>query len=164
MRPPFELHPDTRLVTDALLRLEPGDALTYQQVGALLSRHIVGSDYTIQAARRRAEREDGFVFITERGHGLRRLHDSEIAALGDDYATKLRRAAKRNARRVANVQDYDGMTPEDRAARDGALALFGAIAAASKRSTLRRLEKAAQTEPVLSLGATFNLFKGKNNG
>ena len=158
--PVFELSPDTRLLTDELLKMKPGDDLTHKEMSELLSRNIDGSSAPLLSARRRAEKEDGFVFGTIRGVGVQRLSDTEIVDLGETGAKGIRRAARRTARRVSNVKDFDAMPAEIKARHNGALALFGGIMAAAKASTLRRLEKAANSSGVLSLGRTFELFKG----
>ncbi len=154
----FELNPDTRLLTDAFLKMEQGETMTYEQVSKLLSRKTSGSDGTLQSARRRAEKEDGFVFGTIRKVGLKRLDDAEIVSLGETGAKSLRRGARRSFKRVSNVHDFDSLPSAEQAKHNGALALFGGIMAASKGSTLRRLEGAAETSGTLSLGRTFELF------
>ncbi len=156
----FELSPDTRILTDALLKMEPGDTLTHDEMAALLSRRIDGADSTLQSARRRAEKEDGVVFGTVRTVGLKRLTDAEIVGLGETGAKGLRRAARRSFRRVSNVGNFDKLSPAEQAKHNGALALFGGVMAASKGSTLRRLELAVSGTEQLSLGRTFDLFKG----
>lgn len=158
----FELNPDTRLLTDMLLAVQQGDTLTYAEMSRRLSRAIDGSDPYLQSARRRAEKEDGFVFAFERKTGIKRLTDAEIVNLGEAGAKGLRRKARREGRRVANVRDYSALTDADKARHQGSLALFGAIASAAKASTLRRLEAAAaDAAGPLPLGRTFDLFKTK---
>lgn len=158
----FELNPDTRLLTDMLLTMRQGEVLTYTEMARKLSRQIDGSDAYLQSARRRAEKEDGFVFVFERKSGLKRLTDAEIVSLGEAGAKGLRRKARKEARRVANVKDYEALSDADKARHQGALALFGAIVSAAKGSTLRRLEAAAaEATGPLPLGRTFDLFKSK---
>ena len=53
------------------------------------------------------------------------------------------------------------LPPAEQTKHNGALALFGGIMAASKGSTLRRLEQAANGTGPLPLGRTFDLFKGE---
>ncbi len=156
--PQFELSPDTRLLTDVLLKMGAGEMMTYKQMETLLSRKIGGSDSTLHSARRRAEKEDGFVFGSVRTIGIKRLADGEIVDLGETGAKALRRSAKRTARKVANVQNFDALSDELKARHNGALALFGGVMAAAKGSTLRRLERAANVGGRLSLGRTFELF------
>ena len=161
MKPTFEPNPDTRLLTDVLLALKHGEVLTHEDMAKLLSRRIDGADPALQSARRRAEREDGFVFTAVRKVGIRRLTDEEIVGLGETGAKSIRRASRRYARRVANVGSFDALSAADKAKHNGALALFGAVMAATKASTLRRLEGAANSTGQLSLGRTFDLFKGE---
>ena len=158
--PTFEPSPDTRILTDALLRMAAGETLSYKSMTEIVSRTIDGTSAVLQSARRRAERDDGFVFGTIRNIGVQRLKDSEIVDLGETGAKALRRAARRTARRIANVAHFDDLVPGDQLKHNGALALMGAVMAATKASTLRRLEAASDSPGQLSLGRTFELFKG----
>lgn len=156
----FELNPDTRLMTDLLLAMEQGSSLSYAAISREMGREVTGSDPYLQSARRRAEKEDGFVFEFERKKGIRRLTDPEIVALGESGAKSLRSKARRTAKKISNVKDFDGLTDAQKAQHNGALALLGAIASASKASTLRRLEKASsESAQPLPIGRTFELFK-----
>lgn len=156
----FELNPDTRMLTDALLKLQQGETISYADLGRVVSRKISGADPALQSARRRAEKDDGFVIATIRKEGMKRLTDVEIVALGETGAKSLRRAARRHAKRLANVNRFDDLPTEDKAKHNGAMALFSGVVAATKGSTLRRLEEAANASGQLSLGRTFELFKG----
>lgn len=158
----FELNPDTRLFTDLLLKMQQGQTLAYADLSRQMGRTVDGSDPYLQSARNRAEKEEGFVFAFQKRQGIRRLTDAEIVAIGEAGAKSLRRKARREARRVANVADYESLTDADKARHQGSLALFGAIASAAKASTLRRLEQAAaEATGPLPLGRTFELFKAK---
>ena len=159
--PMFELSPDTRLLTDVRLKMGAGETMTYEAMTTLLSRKVGGSDATLHSARRRAEREDGFVFGSVRKVGIKRLADVEIVDLGETGAKALRRSASRTARKVANVQNFDALSDDLKARHNGALALFGGVMAAAKGSTLRRLERAANIGGRLSLGRTFELFSAE---
>lgn len=157
--PRFELNPDTRLLAEALLRLAPGGALSYAEIGALLARRVSGGDPVVQAARRKAERADGFVFTTDRKQGLRRLTDAEITELGGIAAGRIRRAARRAARRTSNVADYAALSPADRARLNAGLALLGAVTACTAPSMVQRIEKACANGQPLPLAATLAMFQ-----
>jgi len=156
----FEPNPDTNLLVSELLKLKRGKIMTYKTMSKLLSRPMKGADPALQSARRRAEREVGFVFSTIRTIGLVRLFDNEIVNLGESGAKKLRRSAKRSYKKITNVEDFDALPPVEQARHNGAIALFSGIMAASRSSTLKRLEKAADTG-LISLDKTFALFSGK---
>jgi len=154
----FEPNLDVNLLVAALLKMERGNVMSYKDMAKIVSRDMKGADPSLQSARRRAEREIGFIFSTIRMVGLVRLTDDEIVNLGESGSKKLRRSARRSFKKISNVKDFGSLSPVGQARHNGALALFSGIMAASKATTLKRLEKAANTGK-LSLGRTFELFK-----
>lgn len=82
---------------------------------------------TVIHARRYLERDEGIVFVTVRGVGLRRLTDAEKIASSAGFSRKIHRTAGRGAMRIGAVSDMASLPNEDQLAATLRLAVFNAV-------------------------------------
>lgn len=82
---------------------------------------------TVINARRYLERDEGIVFVTVRGVGLRRLTDAEKIASSAGFSRKIHRTAGRGVMRIGAVSDMASLPNEDQLAATLRLAVFNAV-------------------------------------
>ncbi|MHB8285474.1 MAG: hypothetical protein ACYDD1_12450 [Caulobacteraceae bacterium] len=102
-RPSFEISADTRLLLQRLLKVEPGEAITFGDLSLAIGRKVEGADGHLQSARRMAERDHCAVFSSIIGKGYQRLLPAQVVAAAEHGLHKIKRAAKREGNRLATV-------------------------------------------------------------
>jgi hypothetical protein len=107
----FERSATTRQVCDAL-RSTNGD-VSYARLCEVTGRGLDQLRPTIAAARRYLERDEGIVFATVRGEGLRRLTDPEKVESAKGFTRKIHRTAGRGITRIGTVSDFTALSNED---------------------------------------------------
>ena len=116
MKPSFELHPDVEKLIGFLASRQRA---TYVEMSNFTGRQINGRDrYVLQSARRHLESKQGICFAVERGVGLVRATNGQVAKLSTSQPIeKIRRETRRAGKRqtIVNIQ---ALTPEDRLAFD----------------------------------------------
>jgi len=150
---------DTRLLVGILSKAAIGQEFTYQRLSAELGRKIVGNDSNLMSARKIVQRDFDIVFDVQRGHGIRRLSDPEIVALGDRLTGKVRRAARRTVRQVSLARD-EHLSKDEIVHRNAVVSMAGAIMHMATRSNVAKLESAVRVNAAeLPVGKTLELFK-----
>lgn len=108
MKPTFETSTDTDKCYEFLANK---DRASYVEISHHLGRKVNGRDrYVLESARRRLERDRGIVFVVERGRGLTRATNGQIAALSTAHPIgKIKRMTKKAEKRQTrvNVQELD---------------------------------------------------------
>lgn len=108
MKPTFELSEDVRKLVEFL---EPREHASYPEMNRRVGRNLNGAErYVLTSARRVLERDSGKVFVTERGIGIRRATNGQVARLSTDHVVnKTRRVVRQGKKRDAlvNVQSLD---------------------------------------------------------
>lgn len=159
-RPTFELHIDTRVLSELLENTPVGETCTYAVMSKELGRPVSGADSYVQSAVRRVQNQNGKVFGNIRGEGYRCLSDSEIVKSAEQDARFIRRKAKRAAVRLTKVQDFGALTKDEQIMHNAKLSLFGAITSISAQKGVKQLEKAvSQAGSELPIGRTLEVFK-----
>lgn len=160
----FEPSVDTNFLAAKLSKVDVGEIVTYEE----LSDAIDGRDVrpgqpgysALVSARRRLERQHGIVFGSVRKVGLKRLSDIGIVDTSDQAIASIRRKARRSAKRLTCVKNYEGMPAEKQVKHNAYMSIFGALAAASRASTVRLIEEeVAIKQDQLSLTKTLEFFK-----
>src|SRR5262245_38104710 len=101
MKPSFEANPDVEKCVEYLAR---HDRVSYNELSAFLGRKIDGRDrYVLASARRRLER-NGILFVVERGIGLVRANNRQIARLStDEPIGRIKRITTKAKKREVHV-------------------------------------------------------------
>jgi hypothetical protein len=160
-RPAFETTIDTRLLLQRLLKAEPGETVSYGELGKEIGRKIGGGFSHLQSALRMAQAE-GAVFSCVRGSGYQRLTDQDILRASEGGLKRVRRAARR-AGNTLSIAEPSKLEANERGLLHGRLSAFAMIAHVAKPASVDRLASAtkdkgqelaiAQTLKALAAGA-----------
>lgn len=136
----FEMSVDTRLLKQRLAKVEPGKTITYKELGEEISRHVDGGTSSLTSARRALFNETGILFSPVRGEGLVRLTDEGKVGASDSDLNRVRRAAKRGARKLASVDNFDKLPPAKQLQHTTKMSVFSALAHISSDKAVTTLE------------------------
>jgi hypothetical protein len=120
---------DRAALTNALcdmLRGANGD-VSYAAIEEAVGRPLGEIRPTLHAARRYLERDEGIVFETIRGAGLRRLTDAEKVASAARFTRRIRRTAGAGMQRLNTVSDPSRLSNADQLAHTLRMTVFAAI-------------------------------------
>lgn len=153
---------DTKLLYARIRNAQPGDLITNDELSSIVNVPIATRRNCLNTARDMAIREDGIVFDCVRGLGIKRLHEHEVAQLGPQFFSKVRRGAKRVARKlVSGVKDFEALSPEAKTAHNMTLSITGALLQGLRPSRVKEIERTVQNgSAVLPVAKTLELFKG----
>jgi hypothetical protein len=153
---------DSKAIEERLVDLEIGEEIAYSELSELIGRDVTSERGALNSARRRLVRDHQMVFGVIRGVGLKRLDDAEIVGTGESVNDHIRRTARRAARQIACVRDFEAMPPEKRTQHNTWLSLFGAIASVTRAPCVKRLAAAVeQSRASLPLMKTLQSFTEK---
>jgi hypothetical protein len=159
-KPKFELAIDTRLIYQCLTTAKEGDTITYQQLGEAVSRKVVGADYHLQSALRRAKRDDDMIFDNIMGVGYRRMTEAEIVSSSDNDLSRIRRGAKRSTEKLFKVKEYEKLSPELKIKHGVNASIFGALSGALTKSGIAAIENAVRASGrEIPVNETLRLFQ-----
>lgn len=154
---------DAQLLYDKLATLNIGDRLGYAELSKL-----IGSDVQedargrLQTAIRKLRNDDRIVIGTVRGEGVERLDDSGIIGEGDRVIKHIGKAARRGAKIILCVKDFDGLPNDMKIKHNSRLSALGALAQMSKGSSIKSIEgKVAEKQGKIGMEETLRLFAGK---
>jgi hypothetical protein len=147
---------DTETLVRHLRSLAVGGFSSYEELGGLIGRDVQnGARHILSSAMRILLREDRIVLAPVRDEGLKRLNDLEIVATGLETTARIRRLARRGARKVTAVENYDGLPKDAQVAHNTHLSIFGAIGQFTRPRIVERLtgavEKAQHRLPLAKL-------------
>jgi hypothetical protein len=115
------------LLAGLLETLPIGQVLTYSAMSGKIGTDVQASYWLLKAAREKAEKNLGCLYEPERGIGIRRLESATAPEVGLSAIGKVRRIAKRSAKRLARLNTNSLSEPEQRRVI-GYTAMLGAIA------------------------------------
>jgi len=137
-KPSYEASRDVERCTDYLTNR---DRASYNELSSHLGRKVNGRDrYILQSARRRLEQR-GVVFVVERGVGIVRATNKQVAVLStDDPIRKIRRITNRARKREQHV-NVQALSPDDRLAFYVGRVVVNAIGKNTLRSFRTQIRK-----------------------
>lgn len=109
----FEMSSESRVLRQRLRQAKIGEVVSYAQLSADVGKAVSGASGALQSARRALLNDEHMVFDVVYGVGVKRLADAEIVAASDRDLAKVRRAAKRGARRLASIGNFAALSPKD---------------------------------------------------
>jgi hypothetical protein len=140
-KPPFQMSPDVeRLVHFLLMR----DQASYAEMNAHIGRRLDGRDRYVLASACRILENRGIFFIAERGVGVIRANNSEIATLSTSHPIKkVQRITRRATKRQAHV-DVQRLSADERLAFYVGRVVINAIGKDTLQSFRARIAKEIQ--------------------
>jgi len=152
---------DSRLAYERLMKAEPSEVVTYDELSRLVKRNVQGDGrHVIQTARRMAQREDQIVFECVRNVGLRRMLDGEIAQLGRPAIRSIRRKVRRTARKIACLSDFDALTNDEKLRHNTDLSVLGVLGHCTEPRRVKKLaHKLLDSSHALPTAAALDVLK-----
>ncbi|MFN3891955.1 MAG: hypothetical protein ACK4MV_16290 [Beijerinckiaceae bacterium] len=144
MKLSFEMSADARLLRQRLALVKIGEVISYDDLGKEISKHVSGAFPALHTARRSLLNNDGYVFAVIRGEGLKRLSDEEIVSASDQDVNRIRRTAKRGARKLASVADYSSLSNAAQLRHTTRLSVMTAVAHMASSKGIEKLEEPAK--------------------
>jgi hypothetical protein len=128
-----EVHPDAMRIAEHLITVPVGEVVLHATLTSIIGRDIREHRHLFYSAARRAQKDGGVVFATERGIGYRRLAPEAVAAVvGPSVRKHIRRSARFGQRAIAagtaKMNDATPATQRQIAAELSALGLIEHIA------------------------------------
>lgn len=156
-----EISLEAQLLYTRLSQMQPDEIVTYDELSNIAARNVKTLAYpAFLTARKRCEELNNIVFGIVAKVGIRRLLNDEIPETAQSGIDRIRRTAKRHARKLACV-DYAALSEPMRTKHNINMSLLGVLGEISKTGRSRILEdqvKASQS--ALPIGRTLELFRG----
>jgi hypothetical protein len=111
MKPSFEVSPDVRKLAEFLREREKA---SYAEMNRRTGRNINGTDrYVLYGALRHLQRDE-IVFVVERGVGITRATNGQVASLSTDHVIRKTGRAVRRGRKLQPIVDSQALTSDQR--------------------------------------------------
>jgi hypothetical protein len=111
MKPSFEVSPDVRKLAEYLREREKA---SYAEMNRRTGRNINGADrYVLYGALRHLQRDE-IVFVVERGVGITRATNGQVASLSTDHVIRKTGRAIRRGRKLQPIVDSQALTSDQR--------------------------------------------------
>lgn len=150
-----EISVDARLLYERLKKASVGDLVTYQELGAIISRNVQSESYSVlQTARRRCLNEDMIVFGTVENEGLKRLSPAEIASSGEYYVRHARRTVRKGIKILSalKTEEFDSLSNEDKIRHNADRSALGLFDQMMRPATIKKIEaQVSEEKTALSL-------------
>jgi len=132
---------DTRLLVQKMEKTEMGEVVEYNDLSNHIGRNVQDkARYVLESARRILVREHRMVFAAVRNVGLRRMDDSQLAAIGVDARKRINRASKRAISKITCVRNFEELSNSDKVQHNTSLSLLGMVTFCTTHHAARRLE------------------------
>lgn len=156
-----ELNPDVLLLRKRLEAVSVGETVGYEELSALVAADVRTRRYSaLYRARMRLFREKQMVFSPVRSVGIKRLGDREIAMLGNSFAKRIHKVARRGMRTLACVHEFGGLDLEAQVAHNTGMSVLGTFNIMTMPSKLEMVEKEVRRrQGVLASANMLELFK-----
>lgn len=151
---------DTRAIIDRLAEAQVGEVITYQELTDLIGRDVqTVARGNLRTAVLHFER-DGIIFGTVIGEGIKLLPDNELVGAGENGVGRIRRLARRTARKLAGFRDFAALGPSDKTRVLAHQSVLGAISSFTRPRTVDRIAAGlTEEQKALPVGRTIELFK-----
>lgn len=156
-----EASPEALILYERLRKAQPGEEITYFELGKLIARNVQTiASRALYTARRRCESIDHIVFSVIRGVGLRRMLNEEIPNSAQNNIDHIRRTARKGAKKLA-CANYQELSQKAQLTHNTNMSLLGVLSEVSKPSGGKLLEQEIIfSQKALPIGKTMELFKG----
>lgn len=158
-----EISVDARLLHQRLKEVAVGETITWEELSTVIGRDVTAGSAgygPLSTARKRALNDDGIVFDAVSKVGLKRLTDTEIVNTGQATVDKVRRAARKGAKRLLSVRDFEALPNAMKIKHNAYASLLGAVASIAQENKVHQLEKHVENaKAALPLAKTLEVFK-----
>ena len=155
----FEISVDTRMLYDLLSKAPVGETVTFARMSEALGRRVEGADSHLQSALRRLVSLDQKVFSNVRGVGYQRLSDTEIVKSGERDRDHIQRSARKAAKRLLCVEDFDALPNDLKVKHNTYLSMYGAMVSMLSPGRVKNLEsEVSKAQAQLPLAKTLEAF------
>jgi len=128
-----ETSPETRLLYARIAKMEIGEVIPYAELDNIASRAVQGKGkHNLDRARHIAQRDDNIVTDCVFGVGLKRLDDSGIAGIGTHTLKSIRRKAKKGAKAMLNIRNYNALSNDEKRDYSTTLSVLGVVSHVSE--------------------------------
>lgn len=139
MNASFQPSADSKTLASVLREAGKDAIISYDALSRAVGRDVRSECASaLQTARSLVQRENRMVFDSVRGVGLLRLADSAIVDLADKARDRVRKHAKRTAKKLICV-DFDALTNDKKIKHNAALSMFGVMSELSTDRSMKRL-------------------------
>ena len=139
MQASFQLSADSKTLASVLREVAKKDTISYAALSRAIGRDVrTECAGALRSARMLVQRENRMVFDSVRGVGLMRLADSAIVDLADKARDKVRKHARRTAKKLVCV-DFDDLPNDKKIKHNAALSMFGVLSEISTDKSMKRL-------------------------
>ena len=157
-KPTFESSTD---VERCIVYLADRERASYDAMSRHLNRQINGRDrYVLVSARRQLERDRGIIFVTERGIGIVRANNGQVATLATAHPIgRVKRITRQANKRQAHV-NVQALTADEMLAFSIGRVVINAINKSTRRSFYRQISdeiKKRDNELPLTLDQVLTL-------
>lgn len=133
--------PETDALVQALLTVMLGETASYDSLAQAAGITVESLHSRMGSARTIAQRDEGAVFQTIRGTGLRRLSPDDAAEIGKAARGAIRRTTGRTLKSMtALAHSGNGLSPEASRRFANERAVIGTIHAFASASAMKRIE------------------------
>lgn len=146
-----EISPEVRAVAELLMKCQPNEIVTFDEMSAAIGRSIFKRRHIIVSARRVAERENGAVFTSERSIGYKRLEAIAVAdVVGTSARAHIRKSARRGVRSILHgTRRANDLPPEIQRKVAAEMSTLGLIEHISRDSNVKpNAEAPTKPQPV----------------
>jgi hypothetical protein len=151
---------DAQVLYERLEKTQIGDRVSYKELNAIIDKNVQnGARHLLETARRAAMRKHHMVFQVIANEGLLRLDDLGIVATGKLSIAKVGRATRRGLKKLACVQNFDGMSNEAKIKHNTFASTLGALSLFTRGSSVKRIEeKVTEANVKLATRKTLEAF------
>jgi len=156
----FEMSSDARLLIQALQGVGESEEITYLSLSGAIGRDVRKHAYSaLQTARKHLE-DDGILFDTVNGVGLKRMTAGDIAkGVGSRGVRSIHRMARRSIKRLSCAAHGD-LTNDEAIAMNTSASVLGVLHECSKAKSVKAIEAKVQDSGAeLPVGKSLELFK-----
>jgi biotin operon repressor len=159
-KPTYQMSVDSRLVYQAMKKVEVGASITHQALQEATSRKLSQIRDSIRTAIRRLRKDDGMVFVSVRGVGYKRCTDEDIVDNSISDTGAVRRKARVAVERLTKVRDYAALPPKKQLEHTTRLSVLGVIASMTREPAMERVRQAANGRASeLPIAETLRAFQ-----
>ena len=151
---------DAQVLIERLRVVNIGETIPYVVLSEAIGRDVRGHGYgSLNTARNRLCRDEGIVFGTVTGVGLKRLDDSGKVKEAGEGINAIRRAADRHLL-IARAAEYDSLSDDDKKKYNATMSHLGVLRAAATSAAQKRIvAKVENSKGMLPVGVTLETLK-----
>lgn len=156
----FELAFETKVIIEMLKNTRDGEMVSYKHMLEKTARYSVNAIRgNIQTARKSLQ-EDGYLFDTVFGLGLRRMSDEEIATSWEKRRKQIKKTAERSIKETSTVRKPEALSEPSKYALMVGQTIMATIRHATTNKAVKQVEADVKvTDEQLTIGKTLEAFR-----